>query len=145
MLERSRGLRLGTVILALIVAPVVSAEDTPDPELPPVSIEQFLPVESRTLGVGQFEAEHRFTGIAQPFFIVGCDEASLEWVATHRARLLDLKAIGLVVDAPDVRAYERLEQTADGLVIRPVVGDLLAEHLGISQYPALVTADGIFP
>lgn len=145
MLERSRGLRQGALILALIIAPVVRAQETSDPELPPVSIEQFLPVASRTLAVGPFEADHRSTGITQPFFVVGCDEASLEWVATHRARLLDLKAFGLVVDAPDVRAYERLEQAAIGLVIRPVVGDLLAEHLGITHYPALVTADGIFP
>jgi len=145
MLERSRGLRQGALILALIVAPVVRAQDTPDPELPPVSIEQFLPVASRTLAVGPFDAEHRSTGIAQPFFIVGCDEISLAWVETHRARLLELKAFGLVVDAPDVRTYERLEQAAEGLVVRPVVGDLLAEHLGITHYPALITADGIFP
>jgi integrating conjugative element protein (TIGR03765 family) len=145
MLERSRGLRLGAAILALIVAPAASAQDATEPELPSISIEQFLPVASRTLAVGPFEAEHRSTGITQPFFIVGCDEVSLEWVETHRARLLDLKAFGLVVDALDVRAYERLEHAAEGLVVRPVMGDLLAEHLGITHYPALVTADGIFP
>jgi integrating conjugative element protein (TIGR03765 family) len=145
MLERSRNLNLGVVILALVVAPVVSAQDTPDPEVPPISIEQFLPVASRTMAVGPFDAEHRSTGIVQPFFIVGCDEVSLEWIEINHSRLLDLKAFGLVVNAPDLAAYERLEQAAEGLLIRPVVGDLLAEHLGITRYPALVTADGIFP
>jgi len=122
---------------------VVSAQDLPD--VPPVSIEQFLPIESRTLTVGSFEPEDRATGVIKPFFIVGCDEISLAWVEVNRDRLLDLKAFGLVVDAPNVGAYERLEQVAEGLVIRPVVGDLIAEHLGITHYPALVTADGVFP
>ena len=143
MLERSHRLGQSALILTFIVAPIVSAQDTP--EVPPVSIEQFLPIESRTLTVGSHAPEERATGVVQPFFIVGCDAASLEWVEVNRARLLDLNAFGLVVDAPDVAAYERLEQAADGLVIRPVVGDLIAEHLGITRYPALVTADGIFP
>jgi len=143
MLERSHSLGQCALILTLIVAPIVSAQDTP--EVPPVSIEQFLPIESRTLTVGSFESEDRATAVVQPFFIVGCDEASLEWVEFNRARLLELKAFGLVVDAPSVLAYERLEQVAEGLVIRTVVGDLIAEHLGITRYPVLVTADGIFP
>lgn len=143
MLERSRRLGQGALILALVFTCVVSAQDTP--EVPPVSIEQFLPIESRALTVGLFEPERRLTGVAQPFFIVGCDEASLAWVEVNRARLLELGAFGLVVDAPNVGAYERLEQVAEGLVIRPVVGDLIAEHLGITRYPALVTADGISP
>jgi len=143
MLERSRRLGQGALILTLVFTCVVSAQEMP--EVPRVSIEQFLPIESRTLTVGSFEPEDRATGVAQPFFIVGCDEVSLEWVEINRARLLDLNAFGLVVDAPDVEAYERLEQVAEGLVIRPVVGDLIAEHLGITHYPALVTADGIFP
>ena len=130
-------------MLTLVLTCVVSAQDTP--ELPSVTIEQFLPIESHTLTVGRFEPERRPTGVVQPFFIVGCDEASLEWVEVNRARLLDLNAFGLVVDALDVEAYKRLEQAAEGLVIRPVVGDLIAEHLGIKRYPALVTADGIFP
>jgi len=143
MLERFHRLGQSALILTLVFTCVVSAQDLS--EVPPVSIEQFLPIESRTLTVGSFEPEDRATGVVQPLFIVGCDEASLEWVEVNRARLLELSAFGLVVDAPDVEAYERLEQAAEGLVIRPVVGDLVAEHLGIKRYPALVTADGILP
>ncbi len=145
MLARPRNSGLAGPLLALFVAGAVAAQDAPAPDLPPVTIEQFLPVQSRTLTVGSFEAERRPTGVAQPFFVVGCDEASLEWVQNNHARLLELRSFGLVVEAPDVRSYERLESVAEGLVIRPVVGDLIAEHLGLSHYPALVTADGIFP
>ena len=143
MLERLHRLGLRALMLTLLFTCVVSAQDAP--EVPPVSIEQFLPIESRALTAGRFEPERRATGVVQPFFIVGCDEASLEWVEVNRARLLEINAFGLVIDAPGVEAYERLEQAAEGLVIRPVVGDLIAEHLGITHYPALVTADGIFP
>lgn len=145
MLARPRHSGLAGPLLALVVAGAVAAQDAPAPDLPPVTIEQFLPVQSRTLTVGDFETEHRSTGVAQPFFIIGCDETSLEWLENNRARLREIRAFGLVVEAPDVRSYERLESVAEGLIIRPVVGDLIAEHLGLSRYPALVTADGIFP
>ena len=145
MLERPRRIGRAGLVLALLVASVAAPQDNSTPDLPRVDIAQFLPVASSTLTVGSFEPVHRPTGITQPFFIVGCDAASLEWIKRNRARLLELRAFGLVVEAPDREAYENLESVAEGLIVRPVVGDLIAEHLGLSHYPALVTADGIFP
>lgn len=116
-------------------------------EIPPVdvSIEDFLPVITERMTVGSFEPESRSTGVSRPFFLVGCDDYSLKWVERHRLRLLELGAFGLVVDVPDIDAYRRLEEAAGGLIVRPVAGDLIAEHLELKHYPALVTADGVFP
>lgn len=125
---------------------VASAQETPSTvDLPPVTIERFLPVDTNSLSVGPFEPVLRPTGVSQPFFLVGCDDFSLGWLQDNRERLLALRAFGLVVEAPSVEAYRRLESVAAGLVIRPVAGDLLAEHLGIRHYPVLVTGDGLFP
>ncbi len=114
-------------------------------QLPAVNVESFLPVHSATLRVGSFVPRRAPTGVSRPFFLVGCDEVSLAWVRKNRERLIALEAFGLVVEAPDARAYRRLEVIADGLVLRPVVGDVMAKHLRIEAYPVLITAEGFFP
>jgi integrating conjugative element protein (TIGR03765 family) len=146
MLCRARNHRVVVALIALGLSPAVYAQETPSGiDLPAVSVEQFLPVKTQALTVGQFEPETRQTGVSQPFFLIGCDDLSLAWVQANHERLVKLGAFGLVIDAPNVAAYRRLESTADGLIVRPVNGDLIAQHLGVRHYPALITADGIFP
>jgi integrating conjugative element protein (TIGR03765 family) len=113
--------------------------------LPTVDVEDFLPVRTLTMKVGPFEAQRRRTGVSRPFFLIGCDAYSLTWLVGNRERLAKLGAFGLVIEAEDATAYRRLEAAAEGLVVRPVAGDVIAEHLRIEYYPALVTADGIAP
>lgn len=135
-------------LLALFVAPAprAPAQDvSPGARLPPATIESFLPVRSERLTPGEVTAVRRSTRVTQPFFLVGCDPQSIEWIGRNRERLREIGAYGLVIDAPDAAAYRALEQAAVGLLLRPVAGDLIAEHLGIRHYPVLVTADGFFP
>ena len=113
--------------------------------LPSIEVERFLPVHTEAMNPGPFEAQRRRTGVSQPFFIVGCDAYSLTWIERNRERLRELQAFGLVVEAADARAYHQLAALAEGLIVRPVAGDLIAQHLGIVRYPALITADGISP
>jgi integrating conjugative element protein (TIGR03765 family) len=144
MLAVTRSLSFLLVVAALTAG--ASAQETRSAvELPAVTIEHFLPVEAQSLSVGVFEVQRRRTSVSQPFFLVGCDDTSLQWLEENRERLVALHAFGLVIEAPDVESYRRLAAAAEGLVIRPVAGDLLAKHLGIRHYPVLVTADGLFP
>ena len=133
------------LIRGLIVLCVLVLGASAHAQLPAVDIERFLPVHTETLRAGPFEAQRRRTGVSRPFFLIGCDAYSIEWLNKNRERLVSLQAFGLVVEAEDAQAYRRLEATAEGLVVRPVAGHLIAQHLGIQAYPALVTADGIFP
>jgi integrating conjugative element protein (TIGR03765 family) len=114
-------------------------------QLPVIDIERFLPVHTDAMGPGPFEAQRRVTGVSRPFFLIGCDDYSVAWLEKNRERLVGLQAFGLVVEAEDRRAYERVASAAEGLIVRPVAGDLIAQHLGIQNYPALITSDGIFP
>jgi len=114
-------------------------------QVPSVELEHFLPVHSARLQVGVVEPQYRPTGVSRPFFLIGTDETSRRWLETHAERLRGLQAFGLVVEAPDTRAYERITALGAGLVIRPVNADLIAEHLGLEHYPVLITADGVFP
>ena len=114
-------------------------------QVPSVALEHFLPVHSARLQVGVVQPQHRSTGVSQPFFLVGTDETSLRWLETHAERLRALQAFGLVVEAPDARAYGGSPRSRPASLIRPVNADLIAEHLGLEHYPVLITADGVFP
>ena len=94
---------------------------------------------------GPIDAQRRPTGVSRPFFLVGTDAYSLDWLAKNRERLVKLQAFGLVVEVPDAAAYRRLEALAKGVALRPVSADVIAEHLSLTRYPALITAEGIFP
>lgn len=114
-------------------------------QIPAVDFERFLPVHTERLRVGTFEAQRRSTGVSRPFFLVGTDDTSLMWLKANRERLLALQALGLIVEAPNAAAYRRVAAAADGLLVRPVNADSIAEALRIEHYPVLVTADGFFP
>ena len=136
---------VAVVGVAAASAPANAQDAIADPPLPAVTIEHFLPVHTDAMRPGPLQAQKRSTGVSRPFFLVGCDAYSLEWLAKNRERLVDLQAFGLVVEAPDARAFRQLEAAAKGLVLRPVSANLIAEHLGLEIYPALITSEGIFP
>ena len=125
----------------------VDEEDgyVPDPSAP-VSIDErdMLPVESETLSPGR--VQHRSLDLPPgmtPFFLVGADDLSVEWLKQRGAILRELNAVGLVVQVADLEELERIRDLGQGLEMRPVFADDLAERLGLSHYPVLITADNI--
>jgi integrating conjugative element protein (TIGR03765 family) len=78
-----------------------------------------------------------------PFFIVGTDALSTHWLITWRARLRELGASGLVVEASDKAAFDALAQAADGLPLALASGTAIARVLGLTHYPVLVSREGI--
>jgi len=141
----SRDVVLSLLCAALVSASAHSQDSATSSALPSINIERFLPVHTPAMHPGPFEGRRRQTGVSRPFFVIGCDEYSLAWLQKNHERLRQLKAFGLVVEAEDAPAYRRLETEAEGLLVGPVAGDLIAEHLGVKQYPALITSDGVFP
>jgi len=78
-----------------------------------------------------------------PFFIIGDDDLSRQWLRQRYSDLQALNAFGLVVNVPTMDALQSLRQLAPELVLSPVPGDDLAHRLQLNHYPALITATGI--
>lgn len=129
---------------AAVLAAVLAA-GTSQPQISTPDIERFVPVHTQRLQVGTFDPIRRSTGVSRPFFLLGTDAVSLAWLERNRSRLVALDAFGLVVEAPSLDAYRSVVEAGDGLLIRPVSGELIAEHLRLKYYPVLVTAEGFFP
>jgi integrating conjugative element protein (TIGR03765 family) len=76
----------------------------------------------------------------RPFFILGSDVRSREWLAAHRARLVQMQAVGLLVQAETVEDLQRIAELGEGVPIAPVPGGDVAKRFGLKHYPVLVSA-----
>lgn len=79
----------------------------------------------------------------RPFFIIGSDSRSRAWLAAHRARLVQMQAAGLLVQAETVEDLQRVADLGDGVPIAPVPGGDVAKRLGLKHYPVLISAGWI--
>jgi len=103
----------------------------------------MLPVKSALLSPGSVERRPIQAPGLQPLFLVGDDELSRTWLRQHAASLLELNAVGLVVNFDSAEGLARLRELAPGLTLSPVSGDDLAQRLELRHYPVLITATGI--
>lgn len=136
--------------------PVLSS-DVPVPPAPSTlragtaDVHTLLPVRSPGLSVGESTTSalnpavlRRLAAInPRPLFLVGADERSLRWLATHRDSLQRLGAVGLLIQAETVADVRRVADVAQGLPMTLASGSDLAAALGIQHYPVLITGDGL--
>jgi integrating conjugative element protein (TIGR03765 family) len=119
--------------------------------LGPGALSNLLPVRSPGLQVGDLagtqlkpEVLSRLAqGNPRPFFLIGSDEASLQWLAAHRDTLKTLGAAGMLVQADTEQDVRQVADIALGLSITLSSGSDLARALGVNRYPVLITRDGI--
>lgn len=119
--------------------------------LGPAALSNLLPLRSPGLEVGDSADSSLnpevLTQLAQgnprPFFLIGSDAVSLQWLAYHRDTLRSLGAVGMLVQADTEADVRRVADVAQGLSITLGSGSDLAAALGIDRYPVLIMADGI--
>jgi integrating conjugative element protein (TIGR03765 family) len=81
--------------------------------------------------------------LPRPFFLIGADERSRKWLATHRDRLKSIGAVGMLVQAESVNDVEAIVRIGAGLSILPASATDIARVLGIEHVPVLVSRRGI--
>jgi integrating conjugative element protein (TIGR03765 family) len=115
------------------------------PRSPSEAEAALLPVRSTLLSPGDEPPRAiRAPGLA-PIFLVGDDDLSRAWLQRRYAELRELRAVGLAVKVSSPAALDRLRRLVPDLTLSPVSGDDLAERLGLSHIPVLITATGIEP
>ena len=113
------------------------------PALGAADIKHLLPIRSPRLTPGSVAPRVIKRPFAAPLFMIGADPRSEQWLIQHRARLVQLGAVGMLVEVPDEAALKRLIALAKGLTLLPASGSDLAESLELDHYPVLITQDGI--
>ncbi|WP_353980887.1 integrating conjugative element protein [Salinicola endophyticus] len=111
---------------------------------PPFSEQDMLPIASARLTPGHVQPRQlHLPGGFTPIFLVGDDDLSRRWLAQRGDVLRKAHAVGLVVQVETEAGLQALRQAAEGLELRPVSGDGLAQRLGLHHYPVLISERGI--
>jgi integrating conjugative element protein (TIGR03765 family) len=138
------------------IAPLLEAfeaDEVPSPlrpviAPPPVSAadpKALLPIQSPGLTPGEVEASAHERPFARPFFLIGSDAQSRQWLEEHRDRLKALGAVGMLVQADTLEDLHAISELAQGLPILPASASDIARAMGITHYPVVITAHGIEP
>jgi len=123
-----------------------SPRQSPAMALPPLGAadpEALLPIESPGLTPGPVPSRAIDRPFLRPFFLIGADALSRQWVQAHRDRLKSIGAAGMLVQADTLEDLRTIARLADGLTILPASATDIAEALGITHYPVLISSHGI--
>ena len=123
--------------------PQISPSPPETQALGAADIERLLPIYSPWLTPGRVEPRTLQQSFARPFFLIGSDPLSREWLAIHRDRLLEIGAVGMLVEAETLDDLQAIAEIAQGLPILPASASDIAEALDLMHYPVLITKDGI--
>jgi len=113
------------------------------PQLGVADAESLLPIRSPGLTPGIVQPGNHDRPFAQPFFLIGSDDLSKQWLLDNRDRLKEVGAVGMLVQADTLEDLRSIAEISGGLSIMPASATDLAEALKISHYPVLITAHGI--
>ena len=107
-------------------------------------IDALLPVRSLGLSPGPVTTRAHTHPFAQPFFLIGSDELSRQWLVRYRERLKAIGAVGMLVEADTIEDLETMAELARGLSITPASGTDIARALGITHYPVCIDTTRIW-
>jgi len=115
------------------------------PQLGAADLESLLPIRSSGLTPGSVQPRTHDRPFMRPFFLIGSDALSRQWLLEHRARLKEIGAVGMLVQADTRDDLRTIAGLAAGLSIMPASATDIAKALRISHYPnpILITSHGI--
>ncbi len=113
------------------------------PQLGASDLAPLLPIRSPGLKPGPVQLEKHDQPFTRPFFMIGSDNFSRQWLLKHRDRLKEIGAVGMLVHADTRDDLQTIAVLAAGLSVMPASGSDIAKALGISHYPVLITPRGI--
>ncbi len=123
---------------APVARPLISG-----PKLGAADVRALLPIRSPGLSPGPVQARAHDRPFSRPFFLVGSDDRSKQWLVAHRDRLEAIGAVGMLVQAETREDLQAIADLSRGLRIMPASATNVAAALNISHYPVLITSRGI--
>jgi len=124
------------------VPPILSSKST-TPQLGAADLQPILPIRSPGLTPGRVQVRSHGRPFSRPFFLIGSDARSRQWLHNHRDRLKEIGAVGMLVQADTLKDLSTIAELANGLSILPASATDIGQALGIKHYPVLISAKGI--
>lgn len=96
-----------------------------------------------SLRVGVLDNHPHTQPVTRPFFIVGFDKQSAQWLAANHAHLKEINALGFVTNVNSPAQLEKLRRYAGDLTLNAIPVDDIADRFQLTRYPVLVTQENI--
>jgi len=129
-----------------VIEDIEAPQQQPAPtnnQLGAADLKTLLPIKSPGLSPGPIQPQAVKHPFIRPFFLIGSDPLSRQWLSQHRDRLLEIGAVGMLVQVETAADLETIAKIGQGLQIMPASGSDIAYALGIKHYPVLVSKEGI--
>ncbi len=78
-----------------------------------------------------------------PIFIIGSDKASRQWLIKKKPALIAIKAKGVLVESPSHQYFKQIAAMAKPLTLEAIAIDDIADELGLTHYPVIVSNTGV--
>ncbi|PHS00173.1 MAG: integrating conjugative element protein [Blastopirellula sp.] len=102
-----------------------------------------LPIETPAMRPGRVTlTPSSLRYLQQPLFLVGSDPASQAWLIEKKQSLIEISAVGLLIEAKDMSDVETMLSIAGELRLVPASAQGFSEELGLTYYPILLSKDG---
>ncbi len=113
----------------------------PEPRTDPAIFQ--LPISTPSMRPGVVNIEPvSLQYLQRPLFLVGVDDWSKQWLIAKREQLIEINAIGLIIEAQSLDQIREVMQLAEGLEIAPASAESFAPDLGLTHYPILLSKHG---
>ena len=100
----------------------------------------LFPLITASLTPGEVITEQvNYPELIQPFFIIGTDKNSEQWLVKYHSQLKKLQAQGFVVNINSEHELQALYALATDIVLMPINGTKLATRFNLTHYPVLVS------
>ena len=102
-----------------------------------------LPITTPSMQPGNVKVQPKSLRYLQrPLFLIGSDDMSREWLIAKREQLIDIGAVGLLIEAQTLEQINEITALAEGLRLVPASAENFAGQLGLSYYPVLLSKEG---
>jgi integrating conjugative element protein (TIGR03765 family) len=110
------------------------------PAIPP-ALDRF-PMES-SMVLGPVEPRKHNQSVLMPFFIMGADQPSIEWLLANAGVLQEMSATGMVTNIDSWKTLQRIRELVPGLTLESIPLDSMIPLFGLTHYPVLITQEEI--
>ncbi|BFM18928.1 integrating conjugative element protein (plasmid) [Maricurvus nonylphenolicus] len=130
----------------LPIAPYLPQRSEPQPKqsVLPTKRQSFqLPIETPSMSPGSVSATAKpLKYLQQPLFLIGADKQSKAWLKARHDQLVNLSAVGLLVQVDTLEEIKAIQALAKGLRLIPASAESFAKPLALKHYPVLISKDG---
>lgn len=103
---------------------------------------QRFPIYSE-LTLGEVVLREHHKSVDQPFFIIGLDRASLDWLSTNETYLREINAVGMLTHVESETEVNRVTHHYAGMKFIAIPLERIISAFELTHYPVLITKTSV--